>query len=113
MPRKKEAEAVYKELLFDGQYKNFQEFMSVNKEILYKGIVDVYDGLKNKKNNDSLKLRVGAKIKGQDWDTKFEFKKQDSIVLTRDLIPYFLEIEDYETCDYINKLHKELTTLDN
>ena len=112
MPRKKQTEAIFKELLFEGQYKNFQEFMSVNKEILYKGIVDIYDGLRNKEIDDSLKLRVSAKIKGVDWDTKFEFKKRDSIVLTRDLIPYFSEIEDYETCDYIKKLHKELNSVD-
>jgi len=43
------------------------------------------------------------------WDTEFNFTKADSKILKRDILPYFSELEDYETCGEIIKLHKELT----
>ena len=36
-------------------------------------------------------------------------KEVEDFVLKRDLMPYFEEIEDYETCNEINNLYKELT----
>lgn len=56
-----------------------------------------------------LTLFVSAKIRGLEWDTEFNFHKEESVVLKRDLMPYFEEIEDYETCNEINNLYKELT----
>ena len=56
-----------------------------------------------------LTLFVSAKIRGLEWDTEFNFHKEESVVLKRDLMPFFEEIEDYETCNEINNLYKELT----
>jgi hypothetical protein len=52
---------------------------------------------------------VSAKIMNVDWETEFIFHKEESIVLKRDLIPYFEMIEDYEKCCEIKNLYQELT----
>jgi hypothetical protein len=47
--------------------------------------------------------------KRQEWDTEFNFSRQESVVLSRDILPYFEQNEDYEVCAEILKLKKELT----
>jgi hypothetical protein len=112
MPRKVTKKEPFKELVFKGRYKDFHEFLNINRETVYKGILDVYTNLKTKEVNETLRLRIAAKIKGFDWDTNFEFKRGDYIVLKRDLMPFFESIEDYETCEQICKLHKDLISID-
>jgi hypothetical protein len=52
---------------------------------------------------------MSAKFKDADWNTEFEFHRSETIVLKRDILPYFEENEDYETCSKVVNLHKELT----
>jgi hypothetical protein len=54
-------------------------------------------------------LRLSAKFKNADWNTEFEFHRSETIVLKRDILPYFEENEDYEICSQVLNLHKELT----
>jgi len=110
MPRKLPIHEPDKELIFKGKYRDFQDFYDINKETIYKSIVEIFENFKETKKAEELSLRVAARIKGLEWDTKFDFKRTESIVLTRDIIPYFEQIEDYETCCQIYKLHKDLTT---
>lgn len=109
MPRRSVSKNPDKELIFNGKYKDFKDFFEINKETIFKSIVDLFIDFRDEKNQKNLELRVAAKIKGLDWDTKFDFKREESIVLVRDIMPYFEEIEDYETCFKIYKLHQELT----
>lgn len=111
MPKRKTApkEQPHKELIFKGKYNDFKDFYDINKETIYKSIIEIFEDFNQLKNTKELSLRIAAKIKGLEWDTKFDFKRVESIVLTRDIIPYFEEIEDYETCRHVHKLHKELT----
>jgi len=111
MPRKKKPEEPHKELKFNGKYRDFKDFFDINKETIYKSIVDIFLSFKECETEENLILRISAKIKGLDWDTKFDFKRNESIVLVRDIMPYFEEVEDYETCFKIYKLHQELTTI--
>ena len=107
MQRKKVTE---KELIFDGRYKDFQDFFDINKEVIYKSIIEIFESFSKTKSKNQQTLKVAARIKGLDWDTKFDFKKSESIVLKRDIMPFFEEIEDYETCCLIRNIHKELTS---
>lgn len=98
----------FKSLVFKGKYKEFSDFYDINKETIYKGILEVFNEFKTTRKK-SLELYISAKIQNLDWDTEFTFHKEESIVLKRDLIPYFENIEDYETCLEIDNLYKELT----
>ena len=76
---------------------------------IYKSILNVFEEFKTT-SKENLTFYISAKIKNEEWDTEFKFHKQESIILKRDLIPHFEEIEDYETCIEINNLYKELTS---
>ncbi len=97
-----------KELIFEGKYKEFSDFYDKNKEIIYRSILELFDEFKTTRKK-VVQLYIYSKIQGLDWDTEFNFTKKDIIVLTRDILPYFEQIEDYETCDKIIKLSKDLT----
>ena len=100
----------FKELKLTGKYNDFGDFYDANKEIIYKSILEVFKEFKvSRKKN--LTLYVSAKIKGLEWDTEFNFHKEEVIVLKRDLMPFFESVEDYETCSEIKNLYTELTTL--
>ena len=99
---------IFKKLNFDGRYNDFNDFYSENKTEIYKTIIEIFAEFKKTKKK-SLNLQISAKIKGLDWDTEFNFKRDETIILTRDVMPYFENIEDYETCSEIFSLNKELT----
>ena len=98
----------FKSLELKGKYNDFTDFYDENKRIIYESIFDVFKEFRNTKKK-KLTLFVSAKIRELEWDTEFNFHKEESVVLKRDLMPYFEEIEDYETCNEINNLYKELT----
>ncbi len=97
-----------KKLVLKGKYEEFSDFYDTNKETIYKSIIELFKEFKTTKKG-LLTLHLWAKIGGLEWDTEFTFSKEESIVLTRDILPYFEEIEDFETCQQILDLKKELT----
>lgn len=101
-------ETVKKKLEIDGKYKGFSDFYDENKILIYKNIIDLFASFKDKTKN-KLVLTISATIKGFDWETDMRFNRKDMIVLIRDIIPYFENIEDYETCNEIKILYGEIT----
>lgn len=104
----KKTSNVFRELSFEGSYNDFTDFYDENKIEIYKSIIDLFSEFKNN-NKKSLNLRISAKIKGLDWDTEFNFKRNETIILTRDVMPFFEKIEEYEICTEILSLNKDLT----
>lgn len=98
----------FKELIINGLYKDWKSFYEPNKEEIYKSIIEIFEEFKNTKKR-SLILRMSAKFKNADWNTEFEFHRSETIVLKRDILPFFEETEDYETCSKVINLHKDLT----
>jgi hypothetical protein len=86
MPTKQDP--FFKKLIIKGKYNDFKDFYDENKETIYKSIIEVFQGFKNSRKK-TLSLYISAKIKGLEWDTEFNFKKEESIILKRDLMPYF------------------------
>jgi hypothetical protein len=107
--KSKKSSNVFKELSFEGRYNDFTDFYDENKTEIYKSIIDLFVEFKNCKKK-SLNLQISAKIRGLDWDTEFTFKRDETIILTRDVMPYFEKMEDYETCSEIVSLNKDLTS---
>jgi hypothetical protein len=89
-------------------YNDFSEFYDANKGIIYKSILDVFEELKTSRKK-TLSLLVVSEISGLEWDTEFNFSKAQTKILVRDVMPYFEQIEDYETCSKIKNLHFDLT----
>lgn len=98
----------FKELFIKEKYEDFTDFYDENKEVIYKSIIELFSEFKTTRKK-TLTLFISAYIKGLEWDTEFNFSRDETIVLKRDVMPYFEEIEDYEMCGKIINLHKELT----
>jgi hypothetical protein len=98
----------FKELNIKGLYNDWKDFYTPNKEEIYKSIIEIFEEFKNTRKK-SLILKISAKFKNVDWNTEFEFHRSETIVLKRDILPYFEENEDYEMCSQVLNLHKELT----
>ena len=99
-----------KKLSIKGRYDGFSDFYDVNKTVIYKNILKLFTNFK-KEDKDELILIISAKIKGLDWETELKFGRKESIILVRDIMPYFEGIEDYETCGQICDLYKKIQSV--
>jgi len=99
-------------LNIDGIYEDFPTFYEINKRIIYDSIYGTFYGLINV-TNKNLILRLHAIIDNADYETEFDLKRDDIIILMRDLIPFYEELEDYEMCDKIKNLYERLYIMNN
>jgi hypothetical protein len=104
MPRTK----IFKELVFKKKYKSYHEFHYENKEKIYKSIVELFSEFQIVRNK-TLSITISAKIENIDWTTELLFNKNEVDILKKDLMGYFEDIEDYETCSTIISLSNNLT----
>jgi hypothetical protein len=108
MPYTNKTRTPYKKMYIKGKYTDFTDFYDVNKQSIYENILEVFKGFRGNKKR-ILSLYIQAIIQGLEWDTEFKFNRTDTIILTRDVLPYFESIEDYEKCHEIKLLHESLT----
>jgi len=104
---KKPNDTVIKKLILKQDYKSFGDFYNVNKELIYRTLANLFKSLKRKDKNN-VTLVLGAKINGLQWETELKFKRQESIVLVRDILPFFETNEDYETCGEITDTYNKI-----
>jgi len=108
MTYNKKTRTPYKKLYIKGKYEDFNQFYGQNKENIYRKIIETFEGfIGNKKR--VLSFYIQAIINGVEWDSEFIFKRTDTDALKDDLIPFFENKEDYETCQQIINLAEELT----
>jgi hypothetical protein len=103
-------DTVTKKLSLKGDYKGFNEFYGEHKETIYRAIINLFKSFKRK---DKMKvvLILSAKINGLQWETELKFSRKESFVLTRDILPFFEDGEDYETCGEITNLYQKILTI--
>lgn len=94
-------------LSFKNDYQSYHEFAEDTRTDIYNTIYIIFQKLKTDKEKE-MKLIISAKIEGIDWSTDLNFTKHDTIVIKRDLIPYFEQKEDYEMCSNLKELYTEL-----
>ena len=104
MPRNK----IFKELIFKKRFKSYQQFHSENRGKIYRTIIDLFKEFE-KINNKNLSISISANIESIEWTTELTFNRSEYHLLKKDVMPYFEESEDYETCSEIIKIGKNLT----
>ena len=107
MPIKKELKPA-KSLTFNKFYKNYDDFYSDTKTEIYKSIFEIFKEFKDRRKK-TLMLSISAVIREENWCTELIFNRDEHIVLRRDLMPYFEDLEEFEICGEINSLYKEFT----
>jgi hypothetical protein len=94
-------------LKFNQNYNSFPEFMSENREIIYRKTIKIFDQL-TKTDEDKLILFVEANVENVLFTTDLIYSKNDKDMLKEIMIPYFEGLEDYETCAEILETYKKL-----
>lgn len=105
---KRKSGTLFKELIFKKKYEDFSDFYDNNKENIYNSIIDLFEYFKQT-NKSCLKLKINAKVNNIDWDTEFNFNRDEYFILKRDIMPYFEQSENYEMCSKIVQIHDDLT----
>lgn len=90
-------------LTISGKYDNYIDFYSFNKTTIYNNIISLFESFKENEKK-RLVLKLSANIENMKWKTDLEFTREEIYVLKRDILPYFEELEDYETCERVVKL---------
>lgn len=95
-------------LVIKGDYKDFKNFYDTNKQTIYENIVDLFNLILTD-NKEPASLVVFYDIEKQTFHTEFTFKKSDKEMLKSVFLPYFTEIEEYETCTKVSNIYKGLS----
>lgn len=101
-----EKQEPYLSLTLQGEYDNFTDFYDTNKKTIYEAIIETFGGFYDSE-NDKLKLVIFSKINDFEWETEFNFDRNDFKILNKDILPYFESLEDYENCLKIKKLYND------
>lgn len=87
------------------EFKNFQTFMAINRGNIYRGFIELFHEIK-KTGRENFILRVKARIDNFNWEKEFVVDKSQAFRLNTEILDYFQEIEDYETCQEITDLYR-------
>jgi hypothetical protein len=93
-------------MLIENDYPNFIDFLKNEKYGIYHKILEAFELMMT--NNNIKKLLVVAKVEGVTFNTEFNINKNNIELLSKTVMPYFVKIEDYESCIRIQKLCLEL-----
>jgi len=104
---KNTSDTIIKNLTIEGNYNGFPDFYEKNKKPIYENIINLFGVLKSKE-KEYATLIITTKITDIDWDTDLTFTLKQSFLLLKDILPFFEEIEEYETCDKIQSLYNEI-----
>ena len=95
---------LFKSLEYEMDFNSFDDFYGNSKPDIYKSILDIFDEFKTT-DEKILTLGLSATIDGRKWGTHISLEKRQYFILKRDMLPYFEQIEDYETCKRIIELN--------
>lgn len=96
-------------LNYTKSFESFDDFYGTNKPEIYKSIINIFEEFQ-KTDTKVLSLGFSASIHGHQWGTHITLEREQYFILKRDVLPYFEQIEDYETCQRIVKLHNKLVS---
>lgn len=94
----------FKSLNYLDDFNSFDDFYGNTKTDIYKSIIEIFNEFQTSKEK-TLTLGLSATIGGREWATHICLEKGQYFILKRDLLPYFEQHEDYETCQRIVKLN--------
>ena len=94
------------ELKLEKNYVNFDDFFDSTRDEIYRSIVKLFKGFLET-NEKKLTLHITAQIDGMEWETDFNFTNDQFYILTRDVLPYFEDNDEYEICIEIREMCKK------
>lgn len=94
-------------LVFEKNFDSYKDFHMETRECIYRSIINIFEESKKIKRT-TLSLLITANIENVEWETQLNFNKKEINNLKDELMSYFENIEDYETCSQIISLSNDL-----
>lgn len=91
----------------NGEYDNFTDYFEENKKEIYLNIIKTFEGFLNNRKK-ILTIYIYGIISLYSWESEIKINRSDIDFLIENLIPYFENIEDYETCGKVVELYNNL-----
>ena len=92
-----------------GDYSNVDTFLEESRPQIYSKVIEIFQKMNNEKDLNIVSFKIEAQINGEGWIKQMGFSKENKEDLIETILPYFEEVEDYELCNEIKILYKELT----
>jgi len=92
-------------IIIDKNYSDFQTFYKNEKRTVYLGYIDAFEMLNNLK-CELIPITVRYLIEEQEFTTHLKAERSNQNRLIENILPFFEQLEEYETCSKIVKLHK-------
>jgi hypothetical protein len=89
--------------IIEKKYTSFIDFLKNEKYIIYQKILESFEEIIVDETNDA-ELIIFANVEGVAFDSTFNINKDNIKLLSETVNSYFISIEDYESCDRIQKL---------
>ena len=94
-------------IIIDRNYIDFPTFYKNEKRTIYFGYIDAFEALNNLKCS-IIPITVHYLIEEQEFITRLKAERTNIDRLIENILPFFEQLEEYETCSKILKLHKLL-----
>lgn len=91
-------------LEFVKEYKDYIEFYTENKEVIYRKILSLYEEMRNEGWEGTFLEMDVKNIDNFNYVTKIPFESDQKGILEKSLLPYFEKREDFDTCIRIRNL---------
>ena len=98
MENKKQKEDFFIEILVDGDFEHFIDFMDYSREHIYEVIIEGFRQLVDTNEMSHGKIIVKATIQGVKFDSNFTIGIETLSYLTEAILPYYIGKEEYEKC---------------
>lgn len=89
--------------IIEKKYTNFIDFLKNEKYSIYQKILESFEKMIVEGTNDT-ELIIFANVENVAFDSTFNINKDNIKLLSETVNSYFISIEDYESCDRIQKL---------
>lgn len=96
-----------KKITLEGEYSSFDAVFIKNKSLIFENLLDLFTTLRDP-NKTEIKLSLTTMINDEQWDSELKFRRTQTDILMGDIKNHYEDVDDYETCIEIVKLHKEI-----
>lgn len=95
-------------LNIENEYDSFLEFYTDNKKNIFLNFIELFKQMNNIHNKNLFSLCINWKINDLVMSTDFTYDKTCIYMLNDIILPFFEDLEEYETCSDILNLYNQL-----
>ena len=99
-----------KTLVFEENFKDFNDFYERTKEKIYNDVVDLFESIITKEKKE-FNISLSGNINDIFFKSHINYGMSDIHLLNDVILPYFVEKEEYEKCEKISIIYNKLKSI--